>query len=207
MDRDLPWWIVSFNGSSWAVYDTSDSGILSNYIRSIATDRDGKVWVGTYWGLTSFDGSIWTVYDESNSRLPENDVFSIAIDGSGNKWIGTQDGLAVFKEGGIVTGIEDEQQLSYQPASFKLHQNYPNPFNPATTISYSLLEQSSVKLTVFNIQGREVMTLQDVERPPGNYEVQWNGMDQSGNPVSTGVYFARLQAGPFSQTIKMVYLR
>ena len=98
-------------------------------------------------------------------------------------------------------------QYAQIPTEFVLDQNYPNPFNPTTTISYSLSEQSTAKLTIFDIQGREVRTLQDVERPPGNYEVQWNGMDRSGNPVSTGVYFARMQAGDYSKTIKMVYLK
>jgi hypothetical protein len=93
------------------------------------------------------------------------------------------------------------------PTKFQLLQNYPNPFNPTTTISYDLPERSLVILTVFDIRGQEVATLQEEERPPGNYEVQWNGLDGQGNPVSTGVYFCRLQAGDFSQTIKMVYLR
>jgi len=54
---------------------------------------------------------------------------------------------------------------------------------------------------------KEVVKLRVGLKIPGNYEAQWNGIDQSGNTVSTGVYFARLQAGTFSQTIKMVYLR
>ncbi|NQV14271.1 T9SS type A sorting domain-containing protein, partial [bacterium] len=98
---------------------------------------------------------------------------------------------------------------------FALYQNFPNPFNPSTTISYSLPERSRVKLTVIDIRGREVITLQDESKSPGSYAVQWNGMDRFGNPVSTGLYLCRLQvvdpatgrAGNFSQTIKMVYLR
>ncbi|NQT61840.1 MAG: DUF2341 domain-containing protein [Candidatus Marinimicrobia bacterium] len=93
------------------------------------------------------------------------------------------------------------------PSKYSMSQNHPNPFNPTTTISYDLPEQSIVKLTVFNIRGQEVMTLLDASEPPGYYEVQWNGLDRSGNQVSTGVYFCRLEAGSFSQTIKMVYLR
>ena len=92
------------------------------------------------------------------------------------------------------------------PSEYALHQNYPNPFNPTTAISYSLPEQSEVIL-IFDISGQEVATLQEAESPPGNYEVQWNGLDQSGNPVSTGMYLCRLEAGTFTQTIKMVYLR
>jgi len=98
---------------------------------------------------------------------------------------------------------KDERNL---PDHFTLYEVYPNPFNPSTTISYFLPEQSDVNLTVLDIRGQEVMTLQDEVKIAGSYEVQWSGMDQSGNPVSTGVYFCRLEAGSFSQTIKMVYL-
>lgn len=100
--------------------------------------------------------------------------------------------------------VSDETPI---PHDYVLDQSYPNPFNPTTTISYALPERSIVKLTVFDIQGREVMRLQDTEKSFGNYEVQWNGVNQSGNQVSTGVYFCRLEAGSFCQTIKMVYLR
>ncbi|MBC8192237.1 MAG: T9SS type A sorting domain-containing protein [Candidatus Marinimicrobia bacterium] len=88
-----------------------------------------------------------------------------------------------------------------------LQPNFPNPFNPTTTIQYSLSEAEQVKLKIFDILGQEVMTLQDAKKAPGNYEVQWNGLDQSGNPLSTGVYFCRLEAGSYNRTIKMVYLR
>lgn len=103
-----------------------------------------------------------------------------------------------------VVGLDDELNT---PDQFLLQQNYPNPFNPSTTINYSLPYQSTVKLNVFDIQGQEVIKLQDTKKPPGNYKMQWNGLDQHGNQVSTGVYFCRLEAGEFSQTIKMVYLR
>ena len=93
------------------------------------------------------------------------------------------------------------------PAGFSIYDNHPNPFNPTTTISYDLPEQSLIKLKVFDIRGQEVTTLQNDLEPPGNYEVHWNGLDQSGNQVSTGVYFCRLQAGAYSKTIKMLYLK
>ncbi|MCF7807308.1 MAG: T9SS type A sorting domain-containing protein [Candidatus Marinimicrobia bacterium] len=95
-----------------------------------------------------------------------------------------------------------------------LFNTYPNPFNPSTTISYDLPEHSHVKLTIYDVNGREVVTLQDNEKPAGHFELQWNGTDARGNKVSTGVYFARLQAGApqpdgvqFSETIKMVFLQ
>ncbi|MBT4713830.1 MAG: T9SS type A sorting domain-containing protein [Candidatus Marinimicrobia bacterium] len=105
---------------------------------------------------------------------------------------------------GYVSIEGDESTL---PDHFMLEQNYPNPFNPTTTISYALPEQAGVKLTVFDILGQEVIKLRDETKSPGNYRVQWNGIDDQGNQVSTGVYFCRLEAGSFSQTIKMVLLR
>jgi len=102
------------------------------------------------------------------------------------------------------TNISDKEIV---PAKISLNQNFPNPFNPTTTISYDLPEQSMIKLTVFDIRGQEVTNLNNGIKQPGKYEVQWNGMDQAGNQVSTGVYFCRLETGYFSQTIKMLYLK
>jgi len=104
----------------------------------------------------------------------------------------------------MVVGIQAEENL---PSAFAFYQNYPNPFNPTTTMSYSLPEPSKVSLMIYDIRGQGVITLENGVKTPGNYDVQWNGVDQSGNPVSTGVYFCRLETGAFSKTIKMVYLR
>ena len=117
-------------------------------------------------------------------------------------------GVTFWEDMGVLLGyVGVDDLISQIPEHYELEQNYPNPFNPTTTISYSLPEQSSVKLTVFDIRGQEVTTRLNADKPPGNYKVQWNGLDQQGNPVSTGVYFCRLQAGDYSKTIKMVYLR
>lgn len=101
----------------------------------------------------------------------------------------------------------DVDDLANFPDEYALLPNYPNPFNPSTTINYELPKQTAVSLIIYDIRGKHVAILQDGAKPSGNYEVRWNGMDNSGNQVSTGVYFCRLQAGEFSKTIKMVYLR
>ncbi len=96
---------------------------------------------------------------------------------------------------------------NFRPHVFALYNNYPNPFNPTTTISYSLPETTNVKMIVFNIRGQEVITLQNELKASGNYTVQWNGLDSNGNSVSAGLYFCRLQAGVYNETIKMLYMR
>ncbi|NQV30918.1 MAG: endonuclease [Candidatus Marinimicrobia bacterium] len=88
-----------------------------------------------------------------------------------------------------------------------LNRNYPNPFNPSTTISYTLQEQSIIILRIFDVLGNEVITLHDGAKTPGQYSVQWNGTNQFGYPTNAGVYFARLESGSSSKTIKMLYLK
>ena len=93
------------------------------------------------------------------------------------------------------------------PVSFSLDQNYPNPFNPSTTISYRLADQRDVTLTVFNILGQVVKSLVHDVQPSGSYTVRWDGTNDRGTPVSSGMYIYRLRAGSFVQSKKMMLLK
>jgi hypothetical protein len=93
------------------------------------------------------------------------------------------------------------------PTRYALHQNVPNPFNPMTTIRYSLPEASDVSLVVYDAAGHRVRTLVGGSMPPGNHEVPWDGVDDDGVRVASGVYFYRLEAGVFVQTRRMVLIR
>jgi hypothetical protein len=105
------------------------------------------------------------------------------------------------------TGLSTVEDLGGQPQEYRLDHNYPNPFNPSTTIRYSIPRQGQVTLRVFDVIGREVATLVQLVQPAGAYEVVWNGTDDSAMPVSTGVYFYRLQVGSFTKTEKMILLK
>ena len=109
--------------------------------------------------------------------------------------------------GDNVTGLAQELTAPAVPAGYALEQNYPNPFNPETTMRYRLAQAGSVRLAVFNILGQEIVTLVDSYRPAGRHEAVWNGRDRAGKPVSSGIYFYKLQAGEFSETRKMVFLK
>ena len=100
--------------------------------------------------------------------------------------------------------VEGPPTASYQNS---LGQNYPNPFNPATTIEYSIAKDSQVNLSVYNAQGQLVRTLVDGVKPRNNYRVDWDGTDNRGVHVSSGVYFYTLTAGAFTQTRKLVLLK
>ncbi len=85
--------------------------------------------------------------------------------------------------------------------------NYPNPFNPTTTISFSIHEKSKVNLIVYNIKGQKVKTLLDCYMNPGHSEMIWNGKDDNGKPVGSGVYFYQLQTPSKSYVRKCMFLK
>lgn len=100
-----------------------------------------------------------------------------------------------------------DDESSTLPEAFALNQNYPNPFNSSTVINYSLRRSAQVKLTVYDILGRKVVTLVDRQQSPGNYSIGWNGRNSHDSPVASGVYLYKLQTPEYSQTRKMVYLK
>jgi hypothetical protein len=102
--------------------------------------------------------------------------------------------------GTVTTGMEPGKTAG--PWRYGLSQNYPNPFNPSTMISFTLPANSFVSLKIFDALGRDVATIVSEELPAGTYQRQWNA---SGFP--SGVYFYQLQAGPFTQTMRLVLLK
>ena len=81
---------------------------------------------------------------------------------------------------------------------------YPNPFNPTTTISFSIKEKTPVELIIYNILGQKVRTLVNQPLEPGEHSIVWNGTDNKGRSVASGIYFYRMKAGNYSETKKMV---
>lgn len=104
----------------------------------------------------------------------------------------------------VVVGIAGESQL---PEDFMLSQNYPNPFNPSTRIQFALPEAAQVTLTVYNMAGQKVVDLVNTHMNAGYHTVEWNGRDQYGNSLSSGIYIYRLRAGDYQQTMKMAYTK
>jgi len=105
-----------------------------------------------------------------------------------------------------VTGINN---LNTPVKDYKLMQNYPNPFNPATTIRYSVPQNSFVKIILYDILGKAVKTLVNEEKTAGNYSVTFDAKNLPGGrqELSSGIYFYRLQSGKFVDTKKMILLR
>jgi len=93
------------------------------------------------------------------------------------------------------------------PSAFFLAQNFPNPFNPSTKIAFGIKDPVHVALNIYDVTGRLVRVLVDDRLEAGYYEETWDGRDDSGHPVSSGVYFCKLKAGLFKKNMKIVLLR
>jgi hypothetical protein len=100
-----------------------------------------------------------------------------------------------------------KESVAEEPSSFELAQNYPNPFNPGTRIKFHVPATSMVHLEVFNITGQHIATLLEEKRAGGEHELVWDGRNDLGQPVPSGVYLLSIRAGEFAQTRKMVLAR
>ena len=93
------------------------------------------------------------------------------------------------------------------PIVYKVHQNHPNPFNPVTSLRYDLPEDGLVNITIYDMMGRVVSNLVSSQQNAGYKSIQWNATNNTGQPVSAGLYLYTIQAGEFRQTKKMVLLK
>jgi Secretion system C-terminal sorting domain len=169
-----------------------------NGISAFAVDTSGTI----YLALTSTSNSfIYSSSDKGQTwshvsgfdNVPVNSLRSFG----GITYVLT-DGLGIWAIE-RTTGVNDQVNVA---ASFQLYQNYPNPFNPSTTIKYSINEKGYVKLAVYDLMGREISSLVNEVKTPGQYSVRFNG-----DKFSSGVYFYRLTVNNNSLVKKLLFLK
>lgn len=223
-----------FANNSTDTYDIPSPKFLENRL-SIVSSIDSKnlyQYTSDFRSTEDFNG-VWdlrlsaeadqkniTISASENSLLPEGLYFSL-IDIQ-NKSINydilntvssvenNSDLLFDYK---IVSGDKNyvittsEEILNNIPDEYFLSQNYPNPFNPITNLDYELPKRSKVQISIYNVLGQQVKILVNEEQNYGSHSIFWDGLDQLGNEVSTGVYFARMTTSSFIKTKKMLLLK
>ena len=122
----------------------------------------------------------------------------LACNSEGILFAGTESGI--YRTVESTTDINEHEVIV--PIEFLLFQNYPNPFNPTTSIRYQLPQSGNVKLKVYDLLGKEIITLVEEEKPAGNYEIKFDASN-----VPSGVYFYSINAGDFSDTKKMILIK
>lgn len=180
-------------------------GLLIHWNPNTEADLSGyRVYRGTEEGFTP-DPEINLLTTTCDTTVTDGDwrwdnryyYKIVAIDTHGNE----SDAVLVTPDG--VTGEETPDT----PTASYLSQNFPNPFNPVTRIDFGLKTQGAVSLRIYDVAGRLVRVLVDEERDAGHYTEEWNGRDNGGRTVASGIYFYAIEAGDFRQTRKMVLLR
>ena len=150
-----------------------------------------------------------------NASLSSDAMFDYARDGEVVTIAAAAiDGGELFRVNGtssapevVSATLNGAEAMVAVPMSFELRQNTPNPFNPSTTIAFSLPESAPVTLAIYDVNGRMVRTLVSGERGAGPHEVVWNGMDDNGRAVASGVYVYRLAAGNDVSTRRLALIR
>jgi len=183
---------------------------------------DGGAWMP----ITPVGGYPYVTYENPVSPFPTNtSVYSGSFDWTEatfdlSNFSGTARFRFVFGSDGYVSGegwyvddvrvdgdyVSDGETIVHS-IQFDLHENYPNPFNPTTTIRFNLPESSSVDLDIFNIKGQKVKTLVGTDLAKGAHSVVWDGTDNEGRSVSSGVYYYRLRSGSLQKTRKMLLMK
>jgi hypothetical protein len=220
-------------GGSWQVAEKvtdsvgySDSPSLeadSEYVFLVWDDnKTGNYEI--YYKSSSDSGENWSEEDRltnhpAESRFPDIDVTAIEPDNYDihvvwrDRLYGGNDEIyyrhAIFPPG----GIKEVKRTTSIPKAFYLYQNYPNPFNPSTTIEFRIPENDEdrevvhVSLQIYTIRGQCVRTLLNETKEPGDYKIYWNGTDDNGMNLSSGIYLCQIVAGNYMYTRKMVLLK
>ena len=184
-------WMSSTYGSELRLYNSSDEGIT--WERTALPDFSDHGLVSTFFlhGITASSGSVMP-------PVPTF-VFSAGPHPNYQLW------LAQFDTRPVSTAVLDDQPAL--PRHLSLVQNYPNPFNSDTAIRYFLPSATAMQLSIHNLGGQEVAILDAGFRTAGDHEVRWNGRDDDGRLLSTGVYFYRLRTIGQTETRKLLLLQ
>jgi hypothetical protein len=207
-------WLRRYNGP----VDADD------YPQGLAVDLSGNVYVtGTSRGDGTDNDFATVKYDAAGNELwverydgPQNRsdrACGIAVDDSGYLYVtgatdnGVNDDYLTIKYVQTPAGVKDETGNRERPSQVTLSQNYPNPFNQTTKVEFTLAKSGFVSLNIYDILGRRVRTLASEHLSSGYKSVLWDGKDDSGSDVASGVYFCQLKVGNFSDTRKLVLLK
>lgn len=178
--------------------------LASKAMGAFDVSPNGTLWGGTMTGVVCYNG----YNDEKITTFSESDglaggyVTSVIVDNDGIVWVGSEKGLSRYIP--PTTSVNSDKN---SPEAFKIIGNYPNPFNPETTISFSLTDEKQISLVIYNITGQEIKTLFSGKINSGSHNISWNGKNNAGLNVSSGIYIAVLKSGIQKVSHRMQLLR
>jgi len=196
--------LVCFDNGDIRFFDHTNSPLPEYRMNDLLMDRHDILWIGTETGLFSYNGGEWIQYTTENSGLCDDRVQCLAVASDNTLWIGTYNGVSRYTGEVITTSIDEDAKT---PEALPVLHSYPNPFNPSTTIEFTLPESGFTALSIYNISGQKVRELAADYMTAGVHSLTWDGRDDSGNAVSSGIYITRLVAGKQVTAGRMLLLK
>ena len=182
-------------GGNWAY------GVALDNVHIKAGDDFTWLTVSPYKGYVKFYG------DDQDSVGVEVGAFGVYDNFTGQDQLLVESGDASFTvQVGVGVTLETDD-LDISPTKFALEQNYPNPFNPETNIEFDVAKSSLVKISVFDLAGKEVITLVNENLDVGTYNIKWRGIDDKGNTLPSGVYFYEMRSADFISMRKLILVK
>jgi ligand-binding sensor domain-containing protein len=211
--RNVKWFatdaagLARFDGERWTRFTKENSGMTANYAWKVAVDRDDVLWIvpGIPKALVRYDGVSWNSW-EWNELPFRSGVNDIVVDEQNVKWFATSWGI-VSLDDGPSDGSTGVAERSARPETVRIIGNEPNPFNASTIIRFTLPRAVRAELAVYDVTGRKVRTLASGILSAGTHALSWDARDDSGRPVSSGVYLSRLRADNVTATGRMLFLK
>ncbi len=202
-----PWGLGMYDGENWYAY-TKEDGLLDDDVLAVAIDSSNNVWIangsngGQYYGVSKFNGYKFTHFNHEDG-LAHDYVWDIYVDNKGDIWFATNGGGVSVLRNPTTTGIKKNVEPINNARECCLFQNYPNPFNAMTLIKYNLTNADRVELSIYNLMGKEVITLVNEQQSAGEHQVIWEGVNKDGKEASSGIYIAVLKWGALTKNIKL----
>jgi len=196
---------TTFPGVETTVYAkfTGDGYIIEARIAldSLAMNNDVKVLNGTLFPMSINGNDL----DPNPPSTDSSRTLQANWGGGGGHESWKRPGSWGFLE--VVDGPTAIDNDLSEKMTYKLYNNYPNPFNPSTTIKFQVAKRANVNIVIYDILGTKVRTLLDSKKPAGEHEVVWDGKNNSGKPVTSGIYFYTLKSKNFTKTQKMMLIK
>ncbi|MBN1293203.1 MAG: T9SS type A sorting domain-containing protein [Candidatus Latescibacteria bacterium] len=197
----------SFDGSTWINYTINNSALKEDRVTDIVVDHNNVKWLLQFPpALQSFDDSVWKTYDGVDEYIP-GQVLCMAVDQNNVMWFSTYDGGVFgynYDSSDYATSIETSDTI---PSSTEIFRNFPNPFNSETTIEFTLPNSDFVNMVVYNIAGQKVRTLVYDTISAGKHRVRWNGRNDLGVSLSSGVFFINLITVNTNLSQRIMYVK
>ena len=178
--------LVNFQENVMVSYTQKEAGVL----KILAADLQGG-------SIEAMDKTYLTLPVEFIGN--ERDIANVSLDGI---YLAGADGSLIE-----TVARTNASEVKVIPGEFALHQNFPNPFNPSTEIRFDLPEAGKVNLAIYNLMGQKIRTLSSGEMTPGYHAIVWDGTNDLGSQVATGMYFYAIQTSEFQATKKMLFMK